>query len=198
MTDWIIQLIESIRYLGIAGLMLLETFLPPLQSEIIMPFSGFTASQSGELNIFGVVAAGTVGSELGAVILYLLVRMLPYETVERLAGRYGGWLGLHKNKLDKWGKTFDEHAVKAVVLGRFAPGLRSFIAIPAALRSMPLKTFALANLAGTVFWVTVLAAAGYILGDNYRLVADYSSYIFYGFIGAIVILLFYRFVTHNH
>lgn len=191
MVDWITNFIETIGYPGIALLMFLEIPVPVIQSEIVMTFSGF-AARNGGLNIVGVAIAGIVGSQAASVALYLVTRRLDQQRVDGFLDRYGSWLGFTCENLEKGEDFFDRHDRKAVLIGRFLPGLRSFIAIPAGLRRMPFWSFFLMNLVGTAFWVSVLTALGAVLGRNYGLVDQYSSYITYTFLAALVLFVVYR------
>jgi membrane protein DedA with SNARE-associated domain len=65
MFDWITGLVERTGYFGIALLMFAENVFPPIPSELIMPLAGFTAAR-GDLSLFLVIFAGTVGSLVGA------------------------------------------------------------------------------------------------------------------------------------
>lgn len=194
MVQWITDLIRTIGYPGIAALMFLEIPVPVIQSEIVMTFSGFAAWNDG-LNIVGVAIAGIVGSQLASVALYGLTRQLDQDRVDAFLDRYGGWLGFTCDNLRKGEEFFDRHDRKAVLIGRFVPGLRSFIAVPAGLRRMSFWSFFLMNLVGTTFWVSVLTALGAVLGQNYGLVDQYSSYITYALVGALVAFVLYRIGT---
>lgn len=191
MVDWITNFIETIGYPGIALLMFLEIPIPVIQSEIVMTFSGF-AARNGGLNIVGVAISGIVGSQAASVALYWVTRQFDQERVDGFLDRYGGWLGFTCENLQKGEDFFDRHDRKAVLIGRFVPGLRSFIAIPAGLRRMSFWTFFVMNLVGTAFWVSVLTALGAVLGQNYGLVDQYSSYITYTFLAAVVLFVAYR------
>lgn len=194
MVQWITDLIRTIGYPGIAALMFLEIPVPVIQSEIVMTFSGFAAWNDG-LNIVGVAIAGIVGSQLASVALYGLTRQLDQDRVDAFLDRYGGWLGFTCDNLRKGEEFFDRHDRKAVLIGRFVPGLRSFIAVPAGLRRMSFWSFFFMNLVGTTFWVSVLTALGAVLGQNYGLVDQYSSYITYALVGALVAFVLYRIGT---
>ncbi len=191
MIDWITDLIDAIGYPGIAVLMFLEIPIPVIQSEIVMTFSGF-AARNGRLNIVGVAIAGIAGSQAASVALYGLARRLDQERVDGFLDRYGGWLGFTCDNLEKGEEFFDRHDRKAVLIGRFVPGLRSFIAVPAGLRRMSFWSFFAMNLVGTAFWVSALTALGALLGQNYAAVDEYSSYITYTFLGALVLFVAYR------
>lgn len=192
MVEWVTGFIEAVGYPGIALLMFLEIPVPLIQSEIVMTFSGFTAWNDG-LNIVGVAIAGIVGSQIGSVALYGLASRLEADRVNEILDKYGGWLGFTCDNLRKSEEFFDRYDRNAVLIGRLVPGLRSFIAVPAGLREMSFWKFFWMNLVGTAFWVSVLTALGAVLGQNYHLVDQYSSYITYAMLGALLLFVVYRF-----
>ena len=194
MADWATNLVESIGYVCIALLMFLEIPIPLIQSEIVMTFSGFSAER-GDLNIFLVVLAGVIGSQIGSVALFALCRRLPNEKVKDLLERYGGWLGFDRDDLESGEARFRRHDHWAVLIGRLVPGLRSFVAVPAGISGMPFWEFFVLNLAGAALWIGVLASLGSVLGENYDAVDQYSSYITYGLLGAFGLYVLFRVVV---
>ena len=78
MSEWIIHLIDQTGYLGVGFLMFLETVFPPIPSEVIMPVAGLAAAR-GKMDIFGVVASGTLGAMLGNYFWYLAARVVGLE-----------------------------------------------------------------------------------------------------------------------
>lgn len=191
MTEWVTDLVETIGYPGIAVLMFLEIPIPLIQSEIVMTFSGFTAS-AGDLSLVYVIIAGVIGSQVGSMALYALSRHLPEERIRRFAADHGTWLGFTDENLRSAEDKFSRHGARAVIIGRLLPGLRSFIAVPAGMLQMPAWQFFAYNLIGTAFWVSLLAWLGSLLGQQYQLVDRYSSYVTIGFVAAIVALVAYR------
>ena len=191
MAEWITDLVETVGYPGITLLMILEIPIPLIQSEIVMTFGGFTASR-GDLNVVVVALAGIVGSQVGSMGLYYAVRPVSEERVNDVLDRYGGWLGFDRDDLESAQERFRRHDHWAVLIGRLLPGMRSFIAIPAGIQRMPAGEFFAVNLIGTAFWISVLTWLGTVLGDNYGLVDQYSSWITYGLLGAAVAWVAYR------
>lgn len=172
MFDWIQQTMTTLGYPGVALLMFLENVFPPIPSELIMPFAGFSAAR-GELSFVGVVIAGAVGSLLGQLPLYYLGRWAHEDRLVAWADRYGKWLALSGNDIRKADDWFDKHGNKAVFLARLVPGIRSLISIPAGMSEMPLSTFWLYSALGTTLWVLLLTALGGVLGQNYTLIDTY-------------------------
>lgn len=169
MAQWIIDFIEEHGYLAIALLMLLENVFPPIPSEFIMPFGGFVSSQ-GELSLVGVVLAGTTGSLLGTLPWYWAGRRIGHDRLRDWARRHGRWLTVGPDDIDKANRWFEQRSGRAVFLGRLVPALRSVISAPAGVAAMPLPRFLLWSAAGSLLWVTALAAAGHALGGRYELV----------------------------
>ncbi|MBE9124604.1 MULTISPECIES: DedA family protein [unclassified Coleofasciculus] len=172
MLDWITNIMNSLGYLGILMLMFLENILPPIPSEVVMPLAGFTAKQ-GELNLVGVIVAGMVGSVLGALPWYYIGKYVGDERLKRWANKYGKWLTLSSKEITRADRWFDKHGDKTVLFCRFVPGIRSLISVPAGLSEMNLKPFLLYTAIGTLGWTSVLASAGYALGENYDIVKQY-------------------------
>ncbi len=159
-------------YLGIALLMLLETFFPPVSEEIIMPLAGFTV-QRGELNFPLVVLAGTTGTVFGALFWYHLGKLVGEKRMRQWADNYGKWLRLSGKDVGKSKRWFDRHGKNVVFFGRLVPVIRTYIPIPAGFEEMSLLPFIIYSAFGTLIWVAFLTYAGYALGQNYQLVEKY-------------------------
>ena len=167
MSDWIKSIIEGFSYPGILFLMLLENVFPPIPSELIMPLAGFISTQ-GQLSFLGLVIAGTLGSVIGAIVLYYAGRWIGGDRLRRWSDRHGRWVGLSSADLDKSDDWFKRNGAKTVLFGRVVPGVRSLISIPAGVSSMDLRVFLLYTTLGSAIWTTVLAYAGRLLGRNYE------------------------------
>ena len=152
--------------------MFLENIFPPIPSEVVMPLTGFTASQ-GKLNLILAIAAGTAGAVLGALPWYFAGRYLGEEYVEEWGERYGKWLTVSKKDIRKAKKWFDKHGTKAVFIGHLVPGVRTLISIPAGVSCMEFVPFLIYTTLGAGFWAAVLTFAGYKLGKNYQILKDY-------------------------
>ncbi len=165
--EWILQVMSELGYVGIVLLMFLENVFPPIPSELIMPAAGFAAAR-GELSLVGVIAAGSLGSVLGAIVLYGLGRMLHEQRLIALTDRYGKWLLVSSDDIRKADDWFDRHGNKIVFFGRLIPAIRSLLSIPAGMSGMPFGQFLLYTSLGTTLWSGLLALAGYQLGNNYE------------------------------
>ena len=132
-----------------------------------MPAAGFAAAR-GELSLVGVIAAGSLGSVLGAIVLYALGRLVHEQRLIALTDRYGKWLLVSSDDIRKADDWFDRHGKKIVFFGRLIPAIRSLLSIPAGMSGMPFGQFLLYTSLGTTLWSGLLALAGYQLGNNYE------------------------------
>ena len=194
MFDWITGLVEQTGYLGIALLMLAENVFPPIPSELIMPMAGFTAAR-GELNMVGVVVAGTAGSLAGALLWYYIGRWIGLERLKRWAAKHGRWLTISPEEVDEAAAWFNRHCGKAVLVGRLIPAVRTLISVPAGVAGMALMRFLAYSALGTALWTALLAAAGYLLEDQYQKVGDYLNPVSNVILGLIVLGYLYRVAT---
>ncbi|MFC4426520.1 DedA family protein [Deinococcus navajonensis] len=194
MADWVQNLMDSMGYLGILLLMILENVFPPLPSELIMPSAGFAAAR-GDMNLPLVILMGTLGSVLGTLPLYYLGRVFGEERLVAWADKYGKWLTLRGQDIRKADDWFDRHGTKAVLFGRMVPGIRSLLSLPAGMSEMPLPKFLIYSAIGSGLWASALAGAGYMLGDNYEQVEQYvgpASKIILGVLLLAVVVWFVR------
>jgi membrane protein DedA with SNARE-associated domain len=174
MFDWISDVIESAGYAGIVLLMLLENIFPPIPSELVMPIAGYAAAE-GKLQLAGVIAAGTVGSLLGAAFWYYIGRAVGHRRLCRFASRHGRWLTLSREDVDRAVEWFQRRGAAAVFVGRMIPALRTLISVPAGIARMSLGRFTVWTALGTAMWTGMLSGAGYILESQHERVADYLN-----------------------
>lgn len=172
MTDWIQNLMDSMGYLGILLLMVLENIFPPIPSELIMPSAGFAAAR-GDMSLGMVVLMGTLGSVLGTLPLYYIGKAFGEDKLVAWADKHGKWLTLSGKDIRKADDWFDRHGSKAVLFGRMVPGIRSLLSLPAGMSEMPLPKFLIYSAIGSALWSAALAYAGYALGENYDRVEQY-------------------------
>jgi membrane protein DedA with SNARE-associated domain len=185
---------DAIAWLGEFGVGLstfVETVLPPVPSEVVLPLAGYLAER-GRLSLVGVIVAATIGGYLGALALYALgARMGEERAVE--------WLSrlplLDRDDLERSVTWFHQHGRWSVLVGRLIPGIRSLVSLPAGAARMPLLWFSLLTCAGSLVWNSVLVGAGVALGTQYQLVERYSSvlnYLVYAALAAVVVWLVAR------
>jgi membrane protein DedA with SNARE-associated domain len=166
MSEWIIHLIDQTGYLGVGFLMFLETVFPPIPSEVIMPVAGLAAAR-GKMDIFGVIASGTLGAMLGNYFWYLVARVVGIERFKPLIEKYGRWLTFDWAEIEKAERLFGRQGWAIVFFGRMLPTLRSLISIPAGLLHMRLSTFVIWSTIGTTGWTALLGLSGWALGQRF-------------------------------
>jgi membrane protein DedA with SNARE-associated domain len=186
MLHWIVHFVGSLSYLGVAILMALENVILFIPSEVIMPLAGFAASR-GHMTLWGAILVGAAGSALGAVPVYALARIVGEERLMKWIQKHGRWLLLRKRDMKRADARFKRHGKSAVFITQLLPGIRGLIAIPAGFERMNVWLFLIMNFAGTVIWCAGLAVGGYVLGANYRKIAQYVSPIGWGLLGLAVI-----------
>lgn len=191
MGAWITSIINSMGYAGVALLAFIENVFPPIPSELIMPLGGFLASQ-GSMNLAGVVAAGTLGSVLGAMLLYGFGWWFGEQRLKSFADRHGRWLTLSRKDVERASTWFARHGTWAVFACRLIPGMRSLISIPAGLKHMNFLKFLVATALGSLAWTALLVYAGYALGENFEQVGHYVGPVSDAVIAGIVVVYVWR------
>jgi membrane protein DedA with SNARE-associated domain len=181
---------------GLAVLMFLQNIFPLLPSEVIMPLAGFLAS-IGILDMRGVVLAGLLGSMLGHLPWYFLGFALGEERLEAFVGRHGHWIRLDSAHVRKAGEWFDRHSIKAVLLGRLVPGLRTYVNIPAGTMRMAFLPYLAFTIIGDAVWTTLLAYGGYALGRDYHLIASYIHLVVWIVAAGAAILTAWMYFRHH-
>ncbi len=166
MDDWIIRLVDSAGYWGVAFLMLLETVFPPVPSEVIMTVAGVSAAR-GNMTFTGVVASGTAGAMLGNCLWFWLAIKFGPQRLERFLEKHGRWLTLHWTDVERGQSLFKKHGSIIVLAARMLPTFRSLISIPAGIFKMSHRRFLVFSTIGTAGWSAALAGAGYALGSQF-------------------------------
>ena len=169
---WVAEVMLTLGYLGVAILVFLDNVFPPIPSEVILPLAGFLTGQ-GRLTYPGVVLAATVGSLVGALVLYGLGYWLGEARLRPLLKRFGRWLFLKEGDLDLAQNWFDRHGGKAVFFGRCVPLVRSLVSVPAGMACMPVGRFTLYTVLGSGVWNALLVGVGWSLGGQWQLIAQY-------------------------
>jgi membrane protein DedA with SNARE-associated domain len=163
---WATEIIYAIGYFGVALLIAVEQVFPPIPSEVLLPLSG-SLSATGRLNLALVIAAATVGSCLGAAILYGIGRFGGEQRIGPWLDRHGKWMLLSRADLHSSRSWFARHGTWAVLVARLIPGMRSLVSVPAGLAHMPFARFMVLTAIGSGIWNAGLVGAGYFLGQNW-------------------------------
>lgn len=193
--DWYLGALDSGGYGLVAFLMALESSIVPLPSEVVIPPAAHLAVSTGRMSLAGIVVAGTLGSWLGASLMYALARFLGRPLLER----YGAYLLVTPAKLcraETWARRFGPFGVFAA---RLLPVIRHLIGLPAGIVRMGFGRYSVATLAGSALWTTVLCWVGVVAGADRALIAGDLRHVTLWLAGAVLVLatLYYLFV-HRH
>ena len=171
LVDWLVASVDSLGYLGVALAVFLESFIAPIPSQIILPFSGFVASQ-GSLNIVLVILVVAFSAYLGT-LPYYVVGLWGEEFIMKFLKKYGKYLFISNDDLDKGYNAFEKYGHGIVFFGRLLPIVRSVISFPAGAAKMKFWKFSVFTFAGSLIFETILCGAGYIMGESWDIVVDY-------------------------
>ncbi|MDD3474968.1 MAG: DedA family protein [Candidatus Dojkabacteria bacterium] len=171
--EWLTNLMNSLGYLGIGLAVFLETIFPPIPSAFIQPFAGFVASRTDQ-TLFLTIVAATIGTYLGTFPFYLL-GIWGEKAVYKFLKKYGKYLFIEQEEVDKAFEFFNKYGKEVVLFGRLVPLVRTFISFPAGVAKMPFWQFTIYTLIGSAIWSTILAVAGYLLGENWEVLLTLLS-----------------------
>jgi membrane protein DedA with SNARE-associated domain len=173
MQTLILEIMNSFGYLGIALLITIENVFPPIPSELILTFGGFLTTFTS-LTIFGVVTASTIGSVVGALILYAIGSLLTKERLERLTtGKAGRILKFKQEDITRTMDNFERRGNITVFLCRCVPIIRSLISIPAGMTKMPIGKFLILTTLGSTLWNILLVGLGAFFGASWEIILLY-------------------------
>lgn len=191
MQEFIISMMNQFGYIGVFLLIAIENIFPPIPSEVILLFGGFMTTYS-KLNIVLMIIFATLGSLIGAIVLYYVGKILNKERLKKIvSGKIGKVLRLKNSDIDKADEWFDTKGNKTVFFCRFIPIVRSLISIPAGMSEMPLGKFFLYTTTGSLIWNTVLIVIGSIVGENWQSILN----IFDTYSNIVLVLLVIIFVV---
>ncbi len=159
MHEFIIKAIEQGGYLGIFLLMAIENIFPPIPSEVIMGVSGIAVAR-GTLEFWPVMIAGTIGSTAGNYAWYWLGDHWGKRRLGPFIDRWGRWLTVEWEDVERARKFFRKHGPWVVFLLRFTPFLRTMISLPAGLAHMGRVRFLAFTTAGVFIWNLLLVEGG--------------------------------------
>lgn len=162
----LLDLVHSLGYLGVFLGMTLESSFFPFPSEAVLIPAGALVAQ-GKMTIFISFLMGTLGSIVGALINYYLALFLGRRTTDKLVGKYGKFLFLNKEKLEKSDRYFEKHGEITTFVGRLIPVVRQVISLSAGFSKMNIWRFILYTALGAGIWSIILVLVGYYFGTNF-------------------------------
>lgn len=197
MQEFIISVMNRFGYVGIFFLIFFENVFPPIPSEVVLLFGGFMTTYT-KLNIFLMIVFSTLGSVVGAIVLYYIGKLLNKERLKKIvSGKVGKVLRIKTNDIDKADYWFDTKGNKTVFFCRFIPVVRSLISIPAGMSEMTMDKFLLYTTVGSAIWNSILLIVGNKVGKNWEsilsIMNQYSHIVFMLLIILFIVFLVYFF-----
>ena len=203
LVPFFLSLYDAVGYVGVATAIGLETFIPIIPSEVIVPMAGWKVSQSAAdpsvleplthapWNWLAVLVLATAGAVIGSLAGYLI----GVWGGRPLLDRYGRYVHINPEDLDRADAWFARYGDWAVFFGRLVPLVRALINYPAGIARMPVGRFLLFSALGSLPWNAALVLAGFLLGENYRRLYDAVrpyEYAIYAVVVLGTIYLIYR------
>lgn len=143
-------------YWGVAVLMAMESSIFPVPSEVVMPPAAFLAAQ-GKMNIWGVIAAGTIGSWIGSAITYAVSRVFGRPFVLK----FGKYFLCPPEKIERAENFLKRYEAGGIFFARLLPVVRHLISIPAGIVRMPFGMFSVMTTIGSLIWCSILSWYGW-------------------------------------
>ncbi len=200
LADWIQQIVLTVGYPGIAFVMALENIFTPIPSELVLPFAGFLIAKA-QLDFVWTIVAATIGVVLGGLFWYGLAYIGGMPVAHAVVDRWGKWIGINREQIDKAAGWFGRRGDWIVLAGRLVPIVRTLVSIPAGASKMKMPRYLALTITGSVVWNIVLTLAGYWLGEQWEnvleIVRRYESLVTIGLIalaGVYVLSRIYRLI----
>lgn len=193
--DWYMGALDAGGYVLVALLMAMESSIIPLPSEVVMPPAAHLAYTQGKMNLIGLVAAGTIGSWVGASCMYWISRWAGRPLVLR----FGKYVLISPEKVlgaERWSARF---GAMGIFISRLLPVVRHLIGIPAGIIRLNYRVFSIYTVIGSGLWCAVLCWIGVVAGKDQQLMAGQVHRISLWVGGAVLLLgVMYYFLVHRY
>jgi membrane protein DedA with SNARE-associated domain len=158
----LIELFNNYGYIVLLIALILELLALPLPGETLMTYCGYVI-YGGKMNLPFSILIATIGVCIGITLSYVIGRTLGVTFFEK----YGHYIHMDKNKLDKTSMWFEKYGNKMLILAYFIPGVRHVTGYFAGIMNVPYKKFAVNAYAGALIWTTTFISLGNFLGVNW-------------------------------
>jgi membrane protein DedA with SNARE-associated domain len=195
--DWYTNTLQTGGYPVIALMMAMESTIVPIPSEVIIPPAAHLAytNPGGKLSVIGIILVGTLGSWIGASIMYWAAR----SAGRPLALRYGRYAMISPEKIEGAERWATHFGPMGVFISRFLPVVRHLIGIPAGIVRMDFKMYSLFTLLGSAIWCAILCWLGIRMGQDQQLMNGAYHRIVIWVVGIMIVLgAVYYFFVHRH
>lgn len=170
--DFVISIISNLGYAGVIFLMVLDSAMIPIPSEIILVFSGYLVT-TGTFDPISIILAGSFGNVVGSILTYYFG--LKFGRLFIL--RFGKYFFIKEHHLESTEKLFQKYGDKISFLGRLLPAIRTYISLPCGIAKMSLLKYSIYTFFGSVIWNTMFTYIGMQLGSNWQDIDNYSIYL---------------------
>lgn len=198
------SLLSNLNYYTVFLLMLMESTVLPVPSELVVAPAAFNAAE-GDYNIWLIILFATLGADCGATINYLAGYYLGRPIIYAFANsKWGKMCLLNQKKVEQAEKYFDNHGAVATITGRLVPGIRHLISIPSGLAKMNYWRFLLYTTIGAGVWNIILAGMGWYMhsfvsrSELNDKIEEYSEYIKFIILGLVVLAVIYGLIKYVH
>ena len=168
MEEYVINLMGNFGYLGMFIAMVLEAIVIIIPSELILAMGGILAA-NGKFSLVGAVLVGLLGSVFCAAIIYIM----GYYGGRPFIKKYGKYFFMKEKDIEKSDKWFEKYGMKAALIGRFFPIVRTLISLPIGISKLNFKKFLIYTTIGSIPWTLLFVLSGFYLGNNYTKVANF-------------------------
>lgn len=183
LAEWVTEFMALLGYPGLFLLMVGESMIAPVPSEVVMPFAGFLV-HDGRMTLWGAIAASSLGTLVGSLLGYYMGKYGGYPVVHR----FGRYLLLEPHHLHLTRVWFEKHGEITVFVSRFIPVVRHLISIPAGAGNMNLFRFCLFTVIGGTMWNVFLLYCGIWLGARWNLVQEYTHALDYVVLAGLIVV----------
>lgn len=167
MEEYVINLMGNFGYLGMFIGMVLEAIVIVIPSELILAMGGILAA-NGSFSILGAVLVGLLGSVFCAGIIYAM----GYYGGRPFIKKYGKYFFMKEKDIEKSDRWFEKYGMRAALIGRFFPIVRTLISLPIGISKLNFKKFLIYTTIGSIPWTLLFVLSGYYLGSNYTKIAN--------------------------
>ncbi|MEJ2733388.1 MAG: DedA family protein [Anaerolineae bacterium] len=168
LVDFLMNLFQTIGWFGVVVIMALESANIPIPSEVTMPLAGWMLVQVRGLSAWHALLVGglwgAVGCTVGSIVSYALGAWGGRPLVER----YGKYILIHEEDLEKADRWFARWGDWAAFISRLLPIVRTFISFPAGVVRMRFVRFTVYSFVGSFIWCGLLALGGYYFGEHWE------------------------------
>ncbi len=168
LVEFLTSLLQSIGWFGVVVIMALESANIPIPSEVTMPLAGWMLVQARGLSALQALLLGGFWGAVGCTVGSILSYALGAWGGRPLVKRYGKYIMVHEEDLEKADRWFARWGDWAAFISRLLPIVRTFISFPAGVVRMNFPRFTIYSFVGSFIWCGLLALGGFYFGEHWE------------------------------